>query len=97
MPRVGCFQAFHTARRTIQGFEAGFSRWIRLLPDWCEGRMRQVTLRNCPNSRLNRVYFEKRSFSSSGSRSGLFNALSERDGADSAVKDVFSLSEGKPV
>jgi len=27
----------------------------------------------------------------------LFNALSERDGADSAVKDVFSLSEGKPV
>src|SRR4051795_6223617 len=22
MPRVGCFQAFHTARRTIQGFEA---------------------------------------------------------------------------
>src|SRR3982751_3948953 len=28
---------------------------------------------------------------------GLFNALSERDGADSAVKDVFSLSEGKPV
>src|SRR5215207_6669194 len=21
MPRVGCFQAFHTARRTIQGFE----------------------------------------------------------------------------
>jgi hypothetical protein len=29
--------------------------------------------------------------------SGLFNALSERDGADSAVKGVFSLSEGKPV
>jgi len=29
--------------------------------------------------------------------SRLFNALSERDGADSAVKDVFSLSEGKPV
>jgi hypothetical protein len=28
---------------------------------------------------------------------GLFNAVSERDGADSAVKDVFSLSEGKPV
>jgi hypothetical protein len=28
---------------------------------------------------------------------GLFNALSERDVADSAVKDVFSLSEGKPV
>jgi hypothetical protein len=27
----------------------------------------------------------------------LFNALSERDGADSAVKDVFSRSEGKPV
>ena len=32
-----------------------------------------------------------------GSLPGLFNALSERDGADSAVKDVFSLSEGKPV
>ena len=32
-----------------------------------------------------------------GHGSGLFNALSERDGADSAVKDVFSLSEGKPV
>src|SRR3954462_9578054 len=32
-----------------------------------------------------------------GSTPGLFNALSERDGADSAVKDVFSLSEGKPV
>ena len=30
-------------------------------------------------------------------RTRLFNALSERDGADSAVKDVFSLSEGKPV
>jgi hypothetical protein len=29
--------------------------------------------------------------------SGLFNALSERDGAGGAVKDVFSLSEGKPV
>jgi len=28
---------------------------------------------------------------------GLFNALSERDVADSAVRDVFSLSEGKPV
>jgi hypothetical protein len=28
---------------------------------------------------------------------GLFNALSERDGAGGAVKDVFSLSEGKPV
>ena len=27
----------------------------------------------------------------------LFNALSERDVADSAVRDVFSLSEGKPV
>ena len=22
MPRIGCFQAFHTAQRTIQGFEA---------------------------------------------------------------------------
>jgi hypothetical protein len=32
-----------------------------------------------------------------GLGAGLFNALSERDGADSAVKDVFSLSEGKPV
>jgi hypothetical protein len=30
-------------------------------------------------------------------RAGLFNALSERDGADSAVKDVFPLPEGKPV
>ena len=46
---------------------------------------------------LNHVYFEKRSFSSSGSSSGLFNALSERGGASGAVKDVFSLSEGKPV
>src|SRR5215213_9713815 len=27
MPRVGCFQAFHTARRTIQGFEAML--WLR--------------------------------------------------------------------
>ena len=27
MPRVGCFQAFHTARRTIQGFEA--TLWLR--------------------------------------------------------------------
>jgi hypothetical protein len=33
----------------------------------------------------------------SGADTGLFNAVSERDGADSAVKDVFSLSEGKPV
>ena len=32
-----------------------------------------------------------------GIAAGLFNALSERDGADSAVKDVFSLSKGKPV
>jgi hypothetical protein len=32
-----------------------------------------------------------------GTGAGLFNALSEKDGADSAVKDVFSLSEGKPV
>jgi hypothetical protein len=29
--------------------------------------------------------------------SGLFNALSERDGASGAVKDVFSLSERSPV
>ena len=28
---------------------------------------------------------------------GLFNALSERYVANSAVKDVFSLSEGSPV
>jgi hypothetical protein len=27
MPRIGCFQAFHTARRTIQGFEAML--WLR--------------------------------------------------------------------
>src|SRR4051812_3413968 len=27
MPRVGCFQAFHTAQRTIQGFEAML--WLR--------------------------------------------------------------------
>ena len=27
MPRVGCFQAFYTARRTIQGFEAML--WLR--------------------------------------------------------------------
>ena len=27
MPRAGCFQAFHTARRTIQGFEAML--WLR--------------------------------------------------------------------
>ena len=27
MPRVGCFQAFHTARRTIQGSEAML--WLR--------------------------------------------------------------------
>jgi hypothetical protein len=27
MPRVGGFQAFHTARRTIQGFEAML--WLR--------------------------------------------------------------------
>ena len=27
MPRVGCFQAFHTARRTIQGIEAML--WLR--------------------------------------------------------------------
>src|SRR3954463_2397573 len=27
MPRVGCFQDFHTARRTIQGFEAML--WLR--------------------------------------------------------------------
>ena len=27
MPRVGCFQAFHTARLTIQGFEAML--WLR--------------------------------------------------------------------
>ena len=27
MPRVGCFQAFHTARRTIQGLEAML--WLR--------------------------------------------------------------------
>jgi hypothetical protein len=26
-----------------------------------------------------------------------FNALFERDVADSAMRDVFSLSEGKPV
>jgi len=32
-----------------------------------------------------------------GQSSGLFNALSERDVADSAVRDVFALSEGKPV
>jgi hypothetical protein len=29
--------------------------------------------------------------------SGLFNALSERGSVGGAVKDVFSLSEGKPV
>jgi hypothetical protein len=28
---------------------------------------------------------------------GLFNALSERDGAGGAVKDVFLLSERSPV
>jgi hypothetical protein len=28
---------------------------------------------------------------------GLFNALSERGSVGGAVKDVFSLSEGKPV
>ena len=27
MPRIGCFQAFHTAQRTIQGFEAML--WLR--------------------------------------------------------------------
>src|SRR3982750_2452988 len=33
MPRIGCFQAFHTARRTIQGFEAML--WLRK-GRWCK-------------------------------------------------------------
>jgi len=30
-------------------------------------------------------------------QAGLFNALSERGGASGAVKDVFALSERRPV
>src|SRR6185312_795718 len=63
-------------------------------------RITRKKRRRMPPSKTGRI-------SASGARPGsranwiliprLFNALSERDGADSAVKDVFSLSEGKPV
>ena len=43
------------------------------------------------------IYIEHGTQKLFGFPPGLFNALSERDVADSAVKDVFSLSEGKPV